>query len=74
MFNPEYHANTYSYGLIGIAASSVVGRQGVTREEADAWIGELRELGRQGRYFFSLNRYVFVVDKPQGGRGHRAGQ
>jgi arsenite methyltransferase len=74
MFNPEYHANTYSYGLTGIIALFVVGRKGVTREKADAWTGELRELGRQGRYFFSLNRYVFVVEKPQGGRGHRAGQ
>jgi arsenite methyltransferase len=72
MFNPEYHTNTYSYGLIGIIASFVVGRKGVTKEEVDTWTAELRELGRQGRYFFSLSRYVFFVEKPHVGPGHRA--
>ena len=64
MFNPEYHANTYSHGLIGLIASFVVGRQGVTKEDAAAWAAEFAELGRQGRYFFSLNRYLFAVEKP----------
>src|SRR5262245_38014373 len=64
MFNPEYHANTYSHGLLGLMASFVVGRQGVTEEEAAAWAAEFPELGRQGRYFFSLNRYLFAAEKP----------
>jgi ubiquinone/menaquinone biosynthesis C-methylase UbiE len=66
MFNPEYHANTYSHGLLGLMASFVVGRQGVTKEEAAAWAAEFPELGKQGRYFFSLNRYLFAVQKPGG--------
>jgi ubiquinone/menaquinone biosynthesis C-methylase UbiE len=65
MFNPEYHANTYSRGLLDLMASFAVGRRGVTQEEADAWAAELRELGRQGKFFFSLNRYLFVADKPR---------
>jgi arsenite methyltransferase len=65
MFNPEYHANTYSHALIGIMASFAAGRQGVTKEEADAWAAEFRELGREGRFFFSLNRYLFVADRPE---------
>lgn len=64
MFNPEYHSNTYSYHFIGIVASFAVGRQGITQDEADAWAGEFDELGKQGKYFFSLNRYLFVADKP----------
>jgi len=64
MFNPVYHTNVYSYGMIGIIASFVVGRKGVTKEEADAWANEFPELGRHGKYFFSLNRYLFVADKP----------
>ena len=64
MFNPEYDSNTYSHGMIGIIASYVAGRNGVTREEADAWAAEFAELGKQGKYFFSLNRYLFVADKP----------
>jgi hypothetical protein len=47
----------------GIMASFVVGRKGVPQEQADAWHSEFRELGKQGKFFFSLNRYVFVADK-----------
>jgi arsenite methyltransferase len=56
--------NAYSYGLIGFMASFAVGRKGVTQDEVDAWVAELRELEKQGKYFFSLNRYMFVVVKP----------
>jgi arsenite methyltransferase len=64
MFNPEYHDDTYGKGLLGIIAAFVVGRKGVTREEADDWLAEFSELGTRGRFFFSLNRYLFVADKP----------
>jgi arsenite methyltransferase len=64
MFNPEYHANTYSHGLLGLMASFVAGRRGVTKEEAAAWMAEFADLGKQGRYFFSLNRYLFAAEKP----------
>jgi arsenite methyltransferase len=63
MFNPEYRENTYGKQLLGIMASFAVGRKGITKEEADAWLAEFAELGKQGRFFFSLNRYVFVADK-----------
>ncbi len=69
MFNPEYDSNTYSHGLIGIIASFVAGRNGVTTEEADAWAAEFAELGKQGKYFFSLNRYLFVAGKPDAAGG-----
>ena len=64
MFNPEYRDNTYGKQLLSIMASFAVGRRGISKEEADAWLAEFAELGRQGRFFFSLNRYVFVAEKP----------
>jgi arsenite methyltransferase len=64
MFNPEYHLNTCSHGLLGLMASFVVSRKGVTKEDATAWAAEFRDLGRQGKYFFSLNRYLFAVERP----------
>lgn len=64
IFNPEYHANTYSHGMIGVVAAFVAGRRGVTQEEAEAWAAEFPRLGEKGAYFFSLNRYLFVADKP----------
>jgi arsenite methyltransferase len=63
MFNPEYHEHTYGTRLLGIMASFVVGRKGVSKAQADAWLSEFAKLGKQGKFFFSLNRYVFVADK-----------
>ena len=64
MFNPEYRENTFGKGLLAIMATFAVGRKGVSREEADAWLAEFAELDKQGKFFFSLNRYLFVADKP----------
>ena len=64
MFNPEYRENTFGKGALAIMATFAVGRKGVSREEADAWLAEFDELDKQGKFFFSLNRYLFVADKP----------
>lgn len=64
LFNPEFDWNTYSNGMIDLIVPFVSGRNGVTREEAEAWAKELRQLGEQGAYFFSLNRYLFKAQKP----------
>ncbi len=64
MFNPEYHENTYSHGMINLIGTFAVGRNGVGKEEAEAWAEDLRALGERGEYFFSLNRYLFLAAKP----------
>jgi arsenite methyltransferase len=64
MFNPEYRENTFGKGALALMATFAVGRKGVSREEADAWLAEFAELDKQGKFFFSLNRYLFVADKP----------
>ncbi|MFQ5954187.1 MAG: methyltransferase domain-containing protein [Kiloniellales bacterium] len=66
IFNPEYHENTYSHGIIELIAAFVPGRNGVTKKAAQAWANDLRRLGAAGRYFFSLNRYLFTAGKPDG--------
>ena len=63
IFNPECSELTYSYGIAGMIARFVVGRQGVTHEEALAWLEDFKMLGNQGQYFFSLNRYLFLARK-----------
>jgi ubiquinone/menaquinone biosynthesis C-methylase UbiE len=65
IFNPEYNANSYSYGMIDRIAKFVAGRQGISRKEAAAWAEDLRNLGETGSYFFSLNRYLFLAAKPE---------
>jgi len=64
MFNPEYQENTFAKGALSIMASFAVGRKGVSQEEASAWLAEFADLGKQGEFFFSLNRYLFLADKP----------
>jgi arsenite methyltransferase len=64
MFNPEYQENTFAKGALSIMASFAVGRKGVSQQEANAWLAEFADLGKQGEFFFSLNRYLFVADKP----------
>lgn len=64
LFNPELGPETYSHGLIGLIAAFVAGRRGMAPGEVEAWAAELHQLGAQGEYFFSLNRYLFSARKP----------
>ena len=64
MFNPEFEDNTYGKGMLTMMASFAPGRKGVTQSEADAWFAEFADLGKEGKFFFSLNRYLFVAEKP----------
>jgi SAM-dependent methyltransferase len=63
MFNPEYTPSAFSFHLTKLIASFSGGRRDATVEDAKAWLAELEQLGRDGRYFFSLNRYLFVAER-----------
>jgi SAM-dependent methyltransferase len=64
LLNPDYGADGYSAGMIGVISDFVAGRCGVSRAEASDWANELRARGADGTYFFSLNRYLFLARKP----------
>jgi arsenite methyltransferase len=59
LFNRRYDPDTYSAGVTPIIAAFVAGQNGITADQAASWAQELTELG--DRYFFSLNRYVFLA-------------
>jgi arsenite methyltransferase len=63
MFNPIFDPDTFSNRLIDLIVPFVSGRHGVTSDEAVAWAQDLRQLGEQEDYFFSLNRYLFMARK-----------
>ncbi len=63
VFNTAYDANTFSNQLIDSIVPFVTGRNGLTRDEAEAWAGEIRLAGKRGEHFFSLNRYLFLGKK-----------
>ncbi|CAN5358566.1 hypothetical protein BH24ACT9_BH24ACT9_12740 [soil metagenome] len=62
LLNVGYAEATYSGGLIPTIAAFVTGRSGITGDDVQEWAADLRALGP--RYFFSLNRYVFLARKP----------
>jgi arsenite methyltransferase len=63
MFNPEYVPNAFSFHLTKLIAGFSSGRRDATAEDAAGWLAELEQLGQSGRYFFSLNRYLFVAER-----------
>ena len=63
LLNPEYNPNTYSVANSEIMTDFAVSQGNLSRDQADAWMADLRQLGRDGRYFFSLNRYLFLANR-----------
>jgi SAM-dependent methyltransferase len=54
--------DTFSGFLLGLVATFVVDRNGLTSEEVEAWAESMR--GLEEDWFFSLNRYVFLASRP----------
>ena len=63
ILNTAYDPNTFSNQLVDSIVPFVSGRNGLTRDDAEAWAGEIRLAGTRGEYFFSLNRYLFLARK-----------
>jgi arsenite methyltransferase len=61
ILNAGYDSQAFSAGVIKFVAGFVPGHRGVTEAEAQAWAADLTGLGR--KYFFSLNRYLFLAVK-----------
>jgi arsenite methyltransferase len=59
----DHRSHTYSLTNGRIMADFVLGRQGITRDEVEAWTRDLERRGQEGDYFFSLNRYLFLADR-----------
>jgi ubiquinone/menaquinone biosynthesis C-methylase UbiE len=66
MLNTVYDATTFSYNLAALIAAFVPGHQGVSEDEATGWLKDLANLQLQGRYFFSVNRYLFAASRRAG--------
>lgn len=60
-FDPaEYYGPT----LVPFIAAFVSGRQGITAEDAEAWVAEQRELGERGEFYFAVTQFCFTARKP----------
>jgi SAM-dependent methyltransferase len=63
LFNPGFELESYSGRMIDLIAGFVTSRGRIEPAEAAAWAQDLRDLGAQGQYFFSLNRYLFGASR-----------
>ena len=61
LLNPELHEDTYSAQTMTLIADFVMGRQGLTAADADAWLADLRARAADGEYFFGINRYCVLA-------------
>ena len=61
LFNPTHEAETFSAMTIRTIADFVVGRQGVSQDDVDAWAADLRARAAEDDYLFSVNRYCFTA-------------
>ena len=66
ILNTAYDATTFSYNIAMLIAAFVPGHAGTSEDEATEWLNDLAELHQQGRYFFSVNRYLFAASRPKG--------
>jgi SAM-dependent methyltransferase len=58
---------TYSGSLIDVVARFVSRKAGIPEDVAQAWADDVRDQDLQGRYFFSLSRFLFVAERPTTG-------
>ena len=65
ILNTAYEATTFSYNIATLIAAFVPGHGGTSEDDATEWLNDLAELHHQGRYFFSVNRYLFAASRPK---------
>ena len=63
ILNLNYIEDSYSYGMVSVIVPFVINANESLRDIAKEWAKELKGLGEEGSYFFSLNRYVFQIEK-----------
>jgi hypothetical protein len=63
ILDTAYDATTFSYNIAPLIAAFVPGRGSVSEDDATEWLDDLAELQHQGRYFLSVNRYLFAASR-----------
>lgn len=61
MLNTEI--DPYVFGLTKLFGRFLTGRQGITADDVAAWETDLANQAKNGNYFFSVNQYLFLVEK-----------
>jgi arsenite methyltransferase len=66
ILNLQWDDDLYSKGLAGLIRDFVGRKNEIPADDLRGWYEEFGLLSEAGRYFFSSNRYIFMVSKPGG--------
>jgi arsenite methyltransferase len=61
----ELDPETYGVALLPLVSAFVVGRHGITSEQAQAWVSEQQQLGERAEFYFSSTQLCFTATKPR---------
>jgi SAM-dependent methyltransferase len=61
----EFDRDRYGPATIPFIGNFVAGRQGLTAEDAEAWVAGQRELGERGGFYFAITQFCFTARKPR---------
>ena len=59
----EFDPDTYGGALVPLISEFVVGRDGLSEDEAKAWEAEQRELAQQSEFFFACIQFCFTATR-----------
>ena len=59
----ELDPETYGAALLPFIGAFVVGRDGITDDEAQAWVAEQQQLGARGEFYFASTQLCFTATK-----------
>ena len=57
----ELTADVFFFSLLSLIGQYVPGRDGVTEEEARAWVADIEELGDRGEFFYACIQFCFTA-------------
>src|ERR1700676_785310 len=60
----DFDRETYAAAIIPFIGAFVVGRNGLSEEDATAWLAEQRELGERGEFYVASTQFCFTARKP----------
>jgi hypothetical protein len=60
----ELDPQTYGPALMPLIAMFVVGRDGITDDEAQAWVSEQQQLNARGEFYFASTQVCFTASRP----------
>ena len=61
--NTSYAPSSWSVEMLDLFVNYALERDAVSSDEVEAWLGDLKQKGAEGSYFFCVNRFIFTAVK-----------